>query len=69
MRRGGRGTEVEHTNFESRAHAHGFTYVVPAYEEGAGTQIVTVLLNEETVHLTRGSSSPPETWKRYKPVS
>ena len=47
---------------------HGFTYVVPANEEGAGTQIVMVLLNEETVRLTRGTSSP-ETWKRCKPVS
>jgi hypothetical protein len=29
---------------------------------------VMVLLNEETVRLTRGSQ-PPETWKRCKPVS
>ena len=47
---------------------HGFQYVVPANEEGAGTQIVMVLLNEETVHLTRGTSAP-ETWKRCKPTS
>ena len=47
---------------------HGFTYVVPANEQGAGTQIVMVLLNEETVRLTRGTS-PPETWKRCKPIS
>ena len=47
---------------------HGFNYVVPANEEGAGTQIVMVLLNEETVRLMRGSS-PPETWRRCKPVS
>jgi len=47
---------------------HGFTYVVPRNEEGAGTQIVMVLLNEETVRLTRGTSAP-ETWKRCKPVS
>src|SRR5215471_17457029 len=42
---------------------HGFTYVVPANEEGAGGQIVMVLPNEETVRLTRGTSAP-ETWKR-----
>lgn len=30
---------------------HGFAYVVPANEQGAGTQIVR-LLDEETVHLT-----------------
>src|SRR5262245_33967663 len=47
---------------------HGFDYVVPANEEGAGTKIVMVLLNEETVRLTRGTSVP-ETWKRCKPVS
>lgn len=47
---------------------HGFSYVVPANEEGAGTQIVMVLLNEEMVRLTRGSSAP-ETWRRCKPVS
>ena len=47
---------------------HGFNYVVPANEEGAGAQIVMVLLNEETVRLTRGSA-PPETWRRCKPVS
>ena len=47
---------------------HGFTYVVPAGEDGAGTQIVMVLLNEETVRLARGIS-PSETWKRCKPTS
>ena len=47
---------------------HGFRYVVPSNEQGAGTQIVMVLLNEETVHLTRGTSAP-ETWKRCKPIS
>ena len=47
---------------------HGFRYVIPANEQGAGTQIVMVLLNEETVRLTRGTSDP-ETWKRCKPVS
>ena len=47
---------------------HGFRYVVPANEQGAGTQIVMVLLNEETLHLTRGTSAL-ETWKRCKPVS
>jgi len=47
---------------------HGFDYVVPVNEDGAGTKIVMVLLNEETVRLTRGMS-PPETWKRCKPTS
>jgi hypothetical protein len=47
---------------------HGFDYIVPTNEAGAGTLIVMVLLNEETVQLTRGTSAP-ETWKRCKPVS
>ena len=47
---------------------HGFSYLVPNNEEGAGTQVVMVLLNEETIRLTRGTSAP-ETWKRCKPVS
>jgi hypothetical protein len=47
---------------------HGFDYIVPANEVGAGTKIVMVLLNEETVRLTRGTSAP-ETWKRCKPTS
>jgi hypothetical protein len=47
---------------------HGFAYVVPANEQDAGAQIIMVLLNEETVQLTRGRSAP-ETWKRCKPVS
>lgn len=47
---------------------HGFTYVVPANEPGAGTEIVMVLVNEETVQLTR-SGSTPETWRRCKPTS
>src|SRR5437588_8364095 len=45
---------------------HGFTYVVPANEEGAGVQIVMVLLNEETVQLTRASGTTPEIWRRCK---
>jgi len=44
---------------------HGFTYVVPANEVGAGTEIIMELLNEETVRLTRGRASPPEIWRRW----
>jgi hypothetical protein len=49
-------------------HRHSFTYLVPTNEQDAGTEIVMVLLNEETVQLTRGSSTP-ETWRRCKPTS
>jgi hypothetical protein len=44
---------------------HAFAYVVPASEPGAGGEIDMLLLNEETVQLTRkGQSSPPEIWRR-----
>jgi hypothetical protein len=45
---------------------HGYTSIVPPNEEGAGTEVVMVLLNEATVRVTRGTSAP-ETWKRCKP--
>jgi hypothetical protein len=48
---------------------HGFKYVVPANEEGAGTQVVMVLLNEETVQLTPAPGSAPQIWRRCKPTS
>jgi len=49
---------------------HGFAYVVPADEPGAGGEINMRLLNEETVQLTRaGQSSSPEIWRRCKPTS
>ena len=55
-------------NITGNYDRHGYEYVVPANEEGAGTKFVMVLLNEETVRLTRGTSAP-QTWKRCKPVS
>lgn len=55
---------------EGRYTRHGFAYVVPANEPGAGAEIDMALLNEETVHLTRkGRSSTPEIWRRCKPIS
>jgi hypothetical protein len=49
---------------------HGFVYIVPTSEPGAGSQIDMVLLNEETVQLTRqGQASAPEIWRRCKPTS
>ena len=49
---------------------HGFAYVVPGNEPGAGSAINMVLLNEETVQLTRqGQTSAPEIWRRCKPTS
>ena len=55
---------------EGNYSRHAFAYVVPASEPGAGGQIDMLLLNEETVQLTRqGQSSPPEIWRRCKPTS
>jgi hypothetical protein len=49
---------------------HGFFYVVPTNEPGGGSQIDMVLLNEETVQLTRkGQASALEIWRRCKPTS
>ena len=49
---------------------HGFAYVVPASEPGAGDEVNMTLLNEETVQLSRkGQSSSPEIWRRCKPTS
>jgi hypothetical protein len=49
---------------------HGFSYVVPVNEAGAGGEINMVLLNEEMVSLTRKGQAPaPEIWRRCKPTS
>jgi hypothetical protein len=49
---------------------HGFVYVVPANEPGAGSEINMILLNEENVQLTRaGQTSSAEIWRRCKPTS
>jgi hypothetical protein len=49
---------------------HGFDYVVPANEPGAGGRIDMVLLNEETVQLIRaGAAGAPEIWRRCRPTS
>ncbi len=55
---------------EGNYSRHGFSYVVPASETGAGGEIDMVLLNEETVSLSRkGQSAAPEIWRRCKPTS
>ena len=47
---------------------HSFVYQVPASEPGGGATVSMVLLDEDTVELTRGSGT--ETWRRCeKPVS
>ncbi len=48
-----------------------FTYVVPANEAGAGSEISMVMIRgQEIVHLTRpGAKDGPEVWRRCKPIS
>ncbi len=49
---------------------HSFVYTVPANEPDAGSEISMLLLNEETVQLTRTArSSKPEIWQRCRPTS
>jgi hypothetical protein len=45
---------------------HGFVYVVPPSDPGAGTTITMVLLGETTVRLKPGGAAE-ETWNRCGP--
>jgi hypothetical protein len=49
---------------------HGFSYLVPAPETGAGQTIVMTLANENTVYLHYGETVPAgaqDTWVRCSP--
>ena len=56
----------------SRTHGdygrHFFTYVVPAGDPGAGTQIRMVLLGEEHVQVQEGAAQPAM-WTRCGPAT
>lgn len=45
---------------------HGFSYVAPAPEKGAGQSIIMTLAGENTVYLRHGETAP-ETWQRCSP--
>lgn len=45
---------------------HAFSYVVPAGDPGAGTEIRMVLMGEEHVQVQEGAS-PPVIWNRCGP--
>jgi hypothetical protein len=60
------------TDMSGKYGRHDFDYVVPANEAGAGGEISMRLQGEELMTLVRslgGTISPPETWRRCKPVS
>ena len=47
---------------------HGFSYVVPAREPGAGETASMTLVNEQTVHLALGAAGgAPQVWRRCAP--
>jgi hypothetical protein len=48
---------------------HHFSYVVPAGESDAGTTISMLLLNENTVRLSRDESTEQEIWHRCDVIS
>ncbi len=55
------------TQMQGTYGRHSFSYVVPAAEPGAGTQIFMVLVDENTVHLTDGQRTAgvtPQIWRR-----
>lgn len=58
------------TRMQGDYDRHGFAYVVPTGESGAGAQVFMVLLNEDTVYLWLGTPVPPrdekgvEVWHR-----
>ncbi len=48
---------------------HNFSYVVPAPEPDAGTEIDMQLISEEAMTLSRGKSGKPEEWRRCRVTS
>ena len=47
---------------------HGFSYVVPAREPGAGETVSMTLVNEQTVHVALGAAGgAPQVWRRCAP--
>ena len=47
---------------------HGFSYVVPANESGAGSEVVMRLMGEENVQVRFGNGQP-ELWRRCRVTS
>ncbi|MDH3739902.1 MAG: hypothetical protein OER92_11960 [Alphaproteobacteria bacterium] len=61
------------TQMEGLYGRHSFSYVVPASEPAAGANVDMILIDDDTVHLTRGpstSAQTPQVWHRCPaPVS
>lgn len=52
---------------EGNYSRHGFSYLPPAPEQGAGQSIVMTLAGENTVYLRYGEATAQETWQRCSP--
>lgn len=57
------------TRMQGNYDRHGFTYVVPAGEAGAGTTIEMRLLGEHAMQSRSGGSSAIEDWQRCGPAT
>ena len=61
------------TQMQGNYGRHSFSYVVPAAEPGAGANLFMILIYDDTVHLTNGSTTvlqTPQIWHRCAaPVS
>ena len=57
------------TRMQGSYDRHGFTYVVPAGEAGAGTTIEMRLLGEHAMQSRSGGSSAIEDWQRCGPAT
>jgi hypothetical protein len=56
------------TKMQGDYSRHGFSYVVPAGEPGAGEPVLMILRNEFLVHLRQGADDAPwQEWRRCTP--
>ncbi len=59
------------TRMEGDYDRHGFRYTVPRAEAGAGSPVSMVLIDDDTLHLTRGAAAQaaaqPQVWRRCGP--
>jgi hypothetical protein len=53
------------TRMQGDYDRHGFRYTVPASDPGAGAKVEMMLVDDDTMQLSRGGAqAAPETWRR-----
>ena len=53
------------TQMQGTYGRHSFSYTVPAAEPDAGATVDMILIDDDTVHLTKGAAtSSPQVWNR-----